>query len=108
VGALCGCLRRVRGAAVAGGADPIFLVYGLYYGLSESPEKALIADLVPAERRGWRSALQRRAGFRQPARQRRLRSGVDRGRRQRRVSARAVLALAAAATLALIGAPRSR
>lgn len=30
----------------------LFLVYGLYYGLAESPEKALIADLVPTDRRG--------------------------------------------------------
>jgi hypothetical protein len=27
-------------------------MYGLYYGLTEGVEKALVADLVPAERRG--------------------------------------------------------
>jgi MFS family permease len=30
----------------------IFLVYGLYFGMTEGTEKALVADLVPAERRG--------------------------------------------------------
>ncbi len=30
----------------------LFLVYGAYYGLSESPEKALVADLAPPELRG--------------------------------------------------------
>jgi MFS family permease len=29
-----------------------FLMYGLYFGLSEGTEKALVADLAPAERRG--------------------------------------------------------
>jgi sugar phosphate permease len=35
----------------------LFLIYGVYYGLSESPEKALIADLVPADRRGFAFGL---------------------------------------------------
>ena len=30
----------------------LFLVYGLYFGLTEGVEKALVADLVPAARRG--------------------------------------------------------
>jgi MFS family permease len=30
----------------------LFLFYGVFYGLTEGPEKALVADLVPAERRG--------------------------------------------------------
>lgn len=30
----------------------LFLVYGLFYGLTESPEKALVAALAPADRRG--------------------------------------------------------
>jgi MFS family permease len=30
----------------------LFLIYGLFYGLTEAPEKALIAQLAPAERRG--------------------------------------------------------
>ena len=30
----------------------LFLAYGLYYGLTEGAEKALVADLVPAHRRG--------------------------------------------------------
>jgi MFS family permease len=30
-----------------------FLVYGLYFGLAEGTEKALIADLAPAERHGY-------------------------------------------------------
>ena len=30
-----------------------FLVYGFYFGLTEGTEKALIADLAPAERRGF-------------------------------------------------------
>lgn len=30
----------------------LFLVYGCYFGLTEGPEKALVADLVPADRRG--------------------------------------------------------
>lgn len=30
----------------------LFLIYGLFYGLTEAPEKALVAALAPAERRG--------------------------------------------------------
>lgn len=30
----------------------LFLVYGLYFGMSEGPEKALVADLAPPSRRG--------------------------------------------------------
>jgi MFS family permease len=30
----------------------LFLVYGVYFGLAEGAEKALVADLVPAQRRG--------------------------------------------------------
>jgi sugar phosphate permease len=30
----------------------LFLVYGLFYGLTEAPEKALVATLAPAEKRG--------------------------------------------------------
>ena len=30
----------------------LFVVYGLYFGATEGTEKALVADLVPAERRG--------------------------------------------------------
>ena len=30
----------------------LFLVYGLFFGLTEGVEKALVADLVPAARRG--------------------------------------------------------
>lgn len=30
----------------------LFLIYGLFYGLTEAPEKALVAALGPAERRG--------------------------------------------------------
>lgn len=30
----------------------LFLLYGLFYGLTEAPEKALIAELAPADRRG--------------------------------------------------------
>lgn len=30
----------------------LFIVYGVYFGLSEGAEKALVADLVPAEKRG--------------------------------------------------------
>ena len=31
---------------------PLFLLYGLYFGLTEGTEKALVADLAPASRRG--------------------------------------------------------
>ena len=31
---------------------PLFLVYGVYYGLTEGVEKAVVADLAPAGRRG--------------------------------------------------------
>ena len=31
---------------------PLFLVYGVYYGLTEGVEKAVVADLAPARRRG--------------------------------------------------------
>lgn len=34
-----------------------FLTYGLYFGLTEGTEKALIADLVPRERRGFAFGL---------------------------------------------------
>ncbi len=34
-----------------------FLVYGLYFGLTEGVEKALIADLAPASRRGFAFGL---------------------------------------------------
>ncbi|MGQ0562163.1 MAG: MFS transporter, partial [Gemmatimonadota bacterium] len=43
------------GFALAGAAWQVwalFLAYGLFYGLTESPEKALVAALAPAERRG--------------------------------------------------------
>ena len=87
----------------------IFLVYGLYYGLSESPEKALIADLVPAERRGMAFGLYNAAlGFGS------LLASVVFGLVWTEAGASvafllgAALALAAAATLALLGAPRSR
>jgi len=30
----------------------LFLVYGIYFGLAEGAEKALVADLVPPARRG--------------------------------------------------------
>ena len=39
-------------AADAATLVPIFLVYGVYYGLTEGVEKAVIADLAPAGRRG--------------------------------------------------------
>lgn len=38
-----------QGAAAAWG---LFLVYGIYFGLTEGVEKALVADLVPADARG--------------------------------------------------------
>ncbi len=41
--------------AVAGGPWQVwvaFLAYGLFFGLTEGTEKALVADLVPAQRRG--------------------------------------------------------
>lgn len=34
------------------GAWALFLLYGVYFGLTEGVEKALVADLVPAEKRG--------------------------------------------------------
>jgi MFS family permease len=43
------------GFALAGAewhAWALFLVYGLYFGMTEGTEKALVADLVPAARRG--------------------------------------------------------
>jgi len=43
------------GFALAGSAAalvPLFLVYGVYYGLTEGVEKAVVADLAPAGRRG--------------------------------------------------------
>ncbi|MGH9723382.1 MAG: MFS transporter, partial [Bryobacteraceae bacterium] len=30
----------------------LFVIYGLFYGLTEAPEKALVASLAPAHRRG--------------------------------------------------------
>ncbi|HEX8161984.1 MAG TPA: MFS transporter [Pyrinomonadaceae bacterium] len=35
-----------------GAAWALFLIYGVYFGLAEGAEKALVADLVPAEKRG--------------------------------------------------------
>jgi MFS family permease len=34
------------------GAWALFLIYGIYFGLAEGAEKALVADLVGADRRG--------------------------------------------------------
>jgi MFS family permease len=34
-----------------------FMVYGLYFGLSEGTEKALVADLAPADARGYAFGL---------------------------------------------------
>jgi len=39
------------GVATAGQAWGLFLVYGLYFGLTEGGERALVADLVPPETR---------------------------------------------------------
>ena len=39
-------------ASSAASLVPIFLVYGVYYGLTEGVEKAVVADLAPAGRRG--------------------------------------------------------
>jgi MFS family permease len=38
--------------STAGGAWTLFLVYGVYFGLAEGAEKALVADLVRPEQRG--------------------------------------------------------
>ncbi|MCA1631575.1 MAG: MFS transporter, partial [Acidobacteria bacterium] len=35
-----------------GAAWALFLIYGVYFGLAEGAEKALVADLVPADKRG--------------------------------------------------------
>jgi MFS family permease len=39
-------------ASTAAALVPLFLVYGVYYGLTEGVEKAVVADLAPAARRG--------------------------------------------------------
>lgn len=39
-------------ASSAGTLVPLFLAYGFYYGLTEGVEKAVVADLAPAGRRG--------------------------------------------------------
>jgi MFS family permease len=39
-------------ASSAAALVPLFLVYGVYYGLTEGVEKAVVADLAPAGRRG--------------------------------------------------------
>jgi MFS family permease len=39
-------------ASAAWHAWALFFLYGIFYGLTEAPEKALIARLAPAERRG--------------------------------------------------------
>ena len=38
--------------STAGGVWALFMVYGVYFGLTEGAEKALVADLVDAEQRG--------------------------------------------------------
>ncbi|MDQ3907968.1 MAG: MFS transporter [Acidobacteriota bacterium] len=38
--------------STATGAWSLFLIYGVYFGLAEGAEKALVADLVPADKRG--------------------------------------------------------
>ena len=38
--------------STVGGAWVLFLTYGIYFGLVEGAEKALVADLVPADKRG--------------------------------------------------------
>ncbi|HJR08918.1 MAG TPA: MFS transporter [Pyrinomonadaceae bacterium] len=39
------------------GAWTLFLIYGIYFGLVEGAEKALVADLVPADKRGMAYGL---------------------------------------------------
>ena len=43
---------RLARADAAWQAWALFAVYGIYFGLTEGVEKALVADLVPADRRG--------------------------------------------------------
>ncbi|HEY9402360.1 MAG TPA: MFS transporter [Pyrinomonadaceae bacterium] len=38
--------------STVGGAWTLFIIYGIYFGLAEGAEKALVADLVPADKRG--------------------------------------------------------
>lgn len=38
--------------STVGGAWTLFLIYGIYFGLVEGAEKALVADLVPGDKRG--------------------------------------------------------
>jgi MFS family permease len=38
--------------STVGGVLTLFLIYGIYFGLVEGAEKALVADLVPADKRG--------------------------------------------------------
>ncbi|HEX8127493.1 MAG TPA: MFS transporter [Pyrinomonadaceae bacterium] len=38
--------------STVGGMWALFLIYGIYFGLVEGAEKALVADLVPADKRG--------------------------------------------------------
>jgi MFS family permease len=38
--------------STVGGVWTLFLIYGIYFGLVEGAEKALVADLVPADKRG--------------------------------------------------------
>jgi MFS family permease len=39
-------------ATLAWHAWALFAIYGLYFGLAEGPERALVADIVPGGRRG--------------------------------------------------------
>ena len=48
-----GGLRRLRVSTSLAALLPLFLVYGFYFGLAEGTEKALVADLAPASRRGF-------------------------------------------------------
>ena len=68
---------------------PLFLAYGLYFGFAEGTEKALVADLAPASRRGIRLRhLQRRARPWPACRQRPVRPSLDRIRSRDRIRCR--------------------
>ena len=82
-----------------------FLLYGFYFGFAEGTEKALIADLAPADAPRLRVRhLQRgaRASARSPRASSSASSGARTARRRRSASARALALLATALLFAVV------
>ena len=77
-----------------------FLVYGFYFGFAEGTEKALVADLAPASRRGTAFGIYNAVARHRRARgEHGVRRDLERVRRRAAFGAGAALALVATALL---------